>query len=60
MVLCTTELLDCLLLPNARITPDECGDYTPGRYGWILDNIVPLLKPVGIKGKLGLWEFEME
>jgi hypothetical protein len=33
------------------------GDYTPGRYAWILSNIKPLVKPVPVKGSLGLWEW---
>jgi len=33
------------------------GDYTPGRYAWLLDNIQRLDQPVPAKGKLGLWEW---
>ncbi|MEY8000229.1 ASCH domain-containing protein [Clostridium sp. Mt-5] len=33
------------------------GDYSPGRYAWILDNIEPLRKPVSAKGQLSLWEY---
>lgn len=36
----------------------EFGDYAPGRYAWILDNIRPLETPIPAKGKLGLWEFQ--
>lgn len=32
------------------------GDYTPRRYAWLLDNIVPVV-PVPAKGALGLWEW---
>jgi activating signal cointegrator 1 len=34
----------------------EFGDYTDGRYGWVLSNVVPLSEPVACKGALGLWE----
>jgi activating signal cointegrator 1 len=34
------------------------GDYTPGRFAWILANIKPLPDPVEAKGMLGLWEWE--
>ncbi|MBZ9637590.1 ASCH domain-containing protein [Clostridium sp. FP1] len=33
------------------------GDYTPGRYAWILDNIHLINKPLEVKGHLGLWNY---
>lgn len=30
------------------------GDFTPGRFGWLLDNVRPI-GPVPAKGKQGLW-----
>lgn len=33
------------------------GDYTPGRYAWILANVQPLPRPIPAKGSLGLWEW---
>lgn len=35
----------------------EFGDYTPGRYAWILEN-VRQIEPVPVKGKQGLWNWE--
>jgi len=32
------------------------GDYTIGRYVWMLENIQMLDKPIPAKGKLGLWD----
>ena len=32
------------------------GDYSPGRYGWILENIEPLPEPVYHSGKQGFFE----
>lgn len=44
------------------IPPDEpelsFGDYTPGRYAWVLDNVKVLDQPISAKGKLGLWNCE--
>jgi activating signal cointegrator 1 len=37
---------------------DPYGDFTPGRYGWLLADIVPLPEPVPAKGKQGLWEWK--
>lgn len=41
-----------------QITEQEraFGDYTPGRYAWLLGNIRPMV-PVPAKGALGLWEW---
>lgn len=32
------------------------GDYTPGRYAWLLGNIKALPEPILCKGALGLWQ----
>lgn len=31
------------------------GDFTPGRYAWLLANVRPLAEPVPTKGRQGLW-----
>lgn len=36
------------------------GDYTPGRYAWLLADIRALPDPIPAKGKLGLWNYEGE
>jgi hypothetical protein len=33
------------------------GDYSPGRYGWLLKNPVQFETPIPAKGSLGLWEY---
>ena len=33
------------------------GDYTPGRFAWILENPVAFKTPLGARGSLTLWEF---
>lgn len=35
------------------------GDWTPGRYAWELANVKILPEPIPIKGKQGLWNFEI-
>jgi hypothetical protein len=46
------------------IPPEEpefsFGDYTPGRYAWILANVKMLETPIPAKGALGLWNFDLE
>lgn len=34
------------------------GDYSPGRYGWLLSDPVLFDEPIPAKGKLGLWEYD--
>lgn len=36
------------------------GDYTPGRYAWLLADVRALPEPVPAKGALGLWEYDGE
>lgn len=35
------------------------GDFTPGRYAWLLTDIAPC-DPVPAKGRLGLWDLDLE
>jgi hypothetical protein len=37
----------------------DFGDYTPGRYAWILDEVEILPEPISAKGMLGLWNWEI-
>lgn len=34
------------------------GDFSPGRFGWVITNVKLLPKPIPVKGKLGLWEWD--
>ncbi|MDO4739823.1 MAG: ASCH domain-containing protein [Eubacteriales bacterium] len=64
-ILCRCRLADCVLIDEEfaahlrEESPIEylCGDYSPGRYAWILEDVRPVL-PVRAKGRLGLWECE--
>jgi hypothetical protein len=44
---------------GSEVRADETfyGDYTPGRYAWILEDIEKLQNPIPAKGKLSIWEF---
>ena len=37
--------------------PFAYGDYSEGRYAWMLANVDPLPTPIPAKGALGLWEW---
>jgi len=64
-VLGTVELLACdpveLLITTAAIRdhPNEVmlGDYSPGRYGWILQVRDVFQDPVPAAGRLGVWNW---
>lgn len=34
------------------------GDYTEGRYGWLLSNPVKFKHPIPAKGKLSIWDYQ--
>lgn len=36
----------------------EFGDYSDGRYGWLLHDIELFKTPIPAKGQLGLWDFD--
>jgi hypothetical protein len=42
------------------LSPSEkaFGDYTPGRYAWLLADVRRLPEPIPARGALGLWEWE--
>ncbi len=43
----------------AALTLEEkaFGDYTKGRYAWILSNPISFHQPIALKGSLGLWNY---
>lgn len=47
---------------GAKFTETEMafGDYSPGRYGWLLANPKLFTNPIPAKGALGLWEYSIE
>lgn len=61
-VIATCNLVDCIkteLIIGALYGLNEAqfGDYTPGRFAWILQDIKPLDQPIPTEGKLRLWEW---
>lgn len=53
------ELIDCI--PTTELNPNQIaneryfGDFTPGRYAWLLADIRQI-ESIPAKGKLGLWD----
>ncbi len=63
-ILATCELVDCI--PTDDLTQKQIGtdapfgDFSLGRYAWILENVKPLEVPVPAKGALSLWDWEVQ
>ena len=60
-VLCMAQLIDSKRIGLDTRLPLEpeysFGDYTIGRFMWILDGVVKLPKPIPMTGMQGLWEY---
>lgn len=66
-VLATGMLVNCMETNLIRkyvhpFTEQEeaFGDYSQGRFGFLLENVVQVISPVAVKGALGLWEWTPE
>jgi activating signal cointegrator 1 len=60
-IVATCDLVDCRRTEDCGAwlgsTEEEWGNFAPGRFGWILDNIVRLEIPVPVRGAQGLFEW---
>lgn len=64
--LCAVDLVDVWPTDDAWTRPDFCpsedeqsfGDYAPGRFAWITENLRRLPQPIPCKGAQGLWDVE--
>ena len=59
--LAVVTLADCYRIERPPSDEFEAafGDYAPGRYGWVFEELRPLREPVARRGSLGLWECEL-
>ena len=61
-VLGTVEIVDCLPVEEVIHTLTEreraLGDYSPGRFVWVLKNPVMFTAPVPASGKQGWWNWD--
>lgn len=53
MLVATAVVEACF--PVERLVPDVFGDYSPGRFGWVLSGVEKLVEPVPIKGRQGIF-----
>jgi hypothetical protein len=57
-IICTVKVVDVVQFPSDKAKPDEYGDFTAGRYGWLLSSVSRIDPPVPASGMLGLWEWD--
>ena len=58
----TVEIVDCVPVEEIadKLTPLEraLGDYTPGRFAWVLKDPIMFDKPIPARGQQGWWQWE--
>ena len=61
-VIGTVEIVDCVPVEEIVNTLSErervLGDYSPGRFAWVIQNPVMFDEPFPARGKQGWWEWE--
>jgi hypothetical protein len=65
VIVATCILMDCAPTNDVdtwNLTDEEraFGDYTPGRYAWLLADVRPIDPPIPATGRQGLWEWVRE
>lgn len=57
----TVEIVDCVHVEEIvdKLTPLEkaLGDYSPGRFAWVLQNPIMFDKPIPARGQQGWWNW---
>lgn len=64
-IICKCNLIDCVRMTTDCVEDMRknnyqeyiCGEYSEGRYAWILENIEILDKPISAKGHLSIWNY---
>lgn len=50
----------CVQFPNAAAPPDDYGNFLPGRYGYLLTNVMRLRAPRAVSGAQGFWNWDTD
>lgn len=61
-VVAVVDLVDCVQTTSVRTTPAEqaLGNFSPGRWVWVLRDLRVLRMPVFCRGRQGLWSLTPE
>ena len=62
-IICRCKIVDCVYMDEDFIEKIKqnnveysCGEYSVGRYAWILEDVRPII-PIVAKGRLNIWNF---
>jgi len=64
-IICKCNLVDCIFMTDEYVSDMKenhyleyiCGEYRPGRYAWLLEDIEPLNTPIRANGQLNIWNY---
>ncbi|MYE38464.1 MAG: hypothetical protein F4X82_03025 [Candidatus Spechtbacteria bacterium SB0662_bin_43] len=56
-IVATARLYDVIQF-GADETGDSYGDFSEGKYGWLLDNVRAFEKPIPARGRQRIWNWE--
>ena len=54
-VVAVARLADAVQCPSERVRPNAYGDFSRGRWAWILEDVHALKEPVSVRGRQGVW-----
>lgn len=65
-IICKCNLVDCIKMTKEYVENMKqnyyeeyiCGEYSEGRYAFILENIEILKEPIKAKGSLSIWSYD--
>lgn len=61
-VIGTVEIVDCVpveqIIPTLNERERLLGDFSPGRFAWVLQNPIMFEKPIPARGQQGWWNWE--
>ena len=60
VALCVLKYCIPITAAQARGAERAFGDYSAGRYAWLLTDIRKLKTPIAVRGALGLWTLDMD
>ncbi len=64
-IICKCRLVDCIYMTKEYVEDIKknnykeyiCGEYSEGRYAWILEDVEVLDDPIKANGQLGIWDY---
>ena len=57
-ILCIVNIVDCVRFPNPKAPPDDYGDFSEGRFGFLMEMIEKFDAPIPARGMQGIWNWE--